>query len=678
MTQQSQFMLMFSLGPVQTFIAQARKTRDLWLGSYLLARLMEAAMKGMDKILVYPTNPTLETGSNVPDLPNKYVALFYDLEAAKEANKNSQQDIYTCWKNICNDVWEQTIKKHPPKQGIVTARGIWNRQTNPEVCFDVFWVIVEKNSAEDYGAWLKRTEDAFDARKRLRDFKIPYNQDNPSMTDEQGEKSTISGEREALRGEETSRESVRAFWKDLSSHLSSDDINPNGKERLDAIDMVKRFAYRAKKLEEKRISVGFPSTSSITTASYIERLLTAEIEEPALRAWLNITNRDELRQSKSYPRSIPYFQQPGKMLPGREEILQRDGDLYFPETFTAYRLKEDYNFPYTSTVERQATQQYADRSSRALKALLEATDRAEITRPTPYYAMIQMDGDQMGKLLGKVTGDTEHRAISEALSQFSRGSALDIVEKQYPARLVYAGGDDVFALAPLARDIARGNGIVTVLDLVDELQQEYHNRVAQPVSDQKRKQGVTASIGIAIAHHYTSLSYVRRMAKAAEELAKEHYGRDALVVTVIRRSGEQTRVGCHWRYPQLTMQPIELFTYFYELFKYDLLSPKCVFTLLEEAPALVKLEKDAQKSEIRRVLLRQSSDGKQKGSDKKKEIERLAEHLVNLAEAMDDDDRRKQDTIRSVELHSDQRRYGLVELLGWLLVAAFLARKEQE
>ena len=101
MNQQSQFMLLFSLGPVQTFIAQARKTRDLWLGSYLLARLMEAAMKGMDNVLVYPTNPILKAGSNVPDLPNKYVALLDDLEAAKEAAKNSQQGIYACWKSIC-------------------------------------------------------------------------------------------------------------------------------------------------------------------------------------------------------------------------------------------------------------------------------------------------------------------------------------------------------------------------------------------------------------------------------------------------------------------------------------------------------------------------------------------------------------------------------------------------
>ena len=80
-----------------------------------------------------------------------------------------------------------------------------------------------------------------------------------------------------------------------------------------------------------------------------------------------------------------------------------------------------------------------------------------------------------------------------------------------------------------------------------------------------RKELVTASAGIAIAHHYTSLSYVRRISKEAERLAKEHYGRNALVVTVLRRSGEQTRVGCKWLYPGLTneaQQPMRLFAKF--------------------------------------------------------------------------------------------------------------------
>src|SRR5205807_651291 len=136
--------------------------------------------------------------------------------------------------------------------------------------------------------------------------------------------------------------------------------------------------------------------------------------------------------------------------------------------------------------------------------------------------------------------------------------APELVEDNYPGRLIYAGGDDVFAIAPIARDAHVNGEPIMVLNLVDRLQQIYHDTVQEPVSDDKRKENVTASIGIAIAHHYTSLSYVRRVAKAAEELAKNHYGRDALVVTVIRRSGEQTRVGCHWQYPGLTMQPVEL------------------------------------------------------------------------------------------------------------------------
>ena len=59
MTQQ--YMLLFSLGPVQSFIAQARKTRDLWLGSYLLSVLMEAAMEHIKReSLVFPADPTIK------------------------------------------------------------------------------------------------------------------------------------------------------------------------------------------------------------------------------------------------------------------------------------------------------------------------------------------------------------------------------------------------------------------------------------------------------------------------------------------------------------------------------------------------------------------------------------------------------------------------------------------
>jgi CRISPR-associated protein Cmr2 len=658
MNQQGRFMLLFSLGSVQTFIAQARKTRDLWLGSYLLAKLMEAATEELKGDLVYPTDRIVDRERDIPDIPNKFVAIFRSSDEAHKAAEQSEIKIQRRWEEICNKVWQEIVAKHATND---TER-IWKRQTDSSLFFETYWVIVAEK-LEGYRQWLEYTEKLFDARKRLRDFE-------QQIQGEPGEKSTISGEREALRGERTDRKGVQDFWVSLTKMLSAHDIAKDGSERLDAIDTVKRFATKSPHIPDKP----FPSTSSIATASFVERLLIAPIDSGVLKKWQDETRGELIELPEDAIKAIPYLQQmlnrPG--VAERKWILRRDGDLYFPETFIPRRLEKDYNVTNISDSTRIAMN-----GGRALTTLLTATDELHITRPTPYYAMIQMDGDKMGILLSGVRDQREHVEISKALSLFSRKLAPELVEENYPARLVYVGGDDVFALAPLARDISKGDGIVTILDLVDKLQQEYHDTIAQPVSDQKRKQDVTASIGIAIVHHYTSLSYVRRMAKAAEELAKDHYGRDTLVVTVIRRSGEQTRVGCHWRYLGLTMQPIELFTHFYELFKYDQLSPKCVFTLLEEAPALVKLEKDAQQSEIRRILLRQSTEGKQKESDKKKEVGLLAEHLVKLAEAMDNDDRRKQDTNRSVELQSDKRRYGLVEVLGWLLVAAFLA-KEQE
>src|SRR5204863_5501618 len=106
-------------------------------------------------------------------------------------------------------------------------------------------------------------------------------------------------------------------------------------------------------------------------------------------------------------------------------------------------------------------------------------------------------------------------------------------------------------------------------------------------------------------------------------------GRNALVVTVLRRSGEQTRVGCRWDYPNLVdksqqpIRPIPLFLFFYDLFKDDVLSPKCVYNLLEESPTLVglypvdqedqsteenekerKSKKESRISEIKRILRR--------------------------------------------------------------------------
>ncbi len=217
--------------------------------------------------------------------------------------------------------------------------------------------------------------------------------------------------------------------------------------------------------------------------------------------------------------------------------------------------------------------------------------------------------------------------------------------------------------------------------MVGNLQKQYVQQIGGKVKDGD-KDKVTASMGIAIGHHLTPLSIVRRAATDAEKLAKNHYGRNSLVVTILRRSGEQTRVGCRWYYTEpdkpneLSIKPIALFKNFYQYFVCRQLSPKSIHVLLDEASTLVGLEACAQISEIKRVLKRQSSDQEPKRL-KDDVIERLATNIVQLACAMDKTnlDEKKQRQELSIELHSDGLRYGLVEVFGWLLVMAFLARE---
>src|SRR5205823_2736084 len=137
----TQYMLMFSLGPVQTFIAQARKTRDLWLGSYLLSKLMEAAMVGIDKLaneIVFPTKRTIkdeDTGrDDIPDLPNKYIAIFKTPEDAQKVARLSRKQIEDKWKEIGGEVWKQVIESNRTLkvEDKEAALKIWTRQTNPE------------------------------------------------------------------------------------------------------------------------------------------------------------------------------------------------------------------------------------------------------------------------------------------------------------------------------------------------------------------------------------------------------------------------------------------------------------------------------------------------------------------------------------------------------------------
>ena len=49
MSYQKQYLFLFNIGPVQSFISQARKTQDLYAGSRILGELIFAASEVAEK-----------------------------------------------------------------------------------------------------------------------------------------------------------------------------------------------------------------------------------------------------------------------------------------------------------------------------------------------------------------------------------------------------------------------------------------------------------------------------------------------------------------------------------------------------------------------------------------------------------------------------------------------------
>lgn len=144
-----------------------------------------------------------------------------------------------------------------------------------------------------------------------------------------------------------------------------------------------------------------------------------------------------------------------------------------------------------------------------------------------YIAVIAMDGDRMGGKLSSFTAQEEHREFSKTLARYAANVKISADD----GMLVYAGGDDVLAVVkakkafPIAEKLAE--------DFVKDL-------------NGGGCRDVTASVGIAIGSTKAPLQDLIKEAQVAESRAKHVYGRDALAVNILKRSGEILHWGCKW------------------------------------------------------------------------------------------------------------------------------------
>lgn len=149
-----------------------------------------------------------------------------------------------------------------------------------------------------------------------------------------------------------------------------------------------------------------------------------------------------------------------------------------------------------------------------------------------YIAAIQMDGDRMGTVLSDKNKDREFFSrFSKKLANFTQKEAEKII-KAHEGILVYAGGDDVLALLPACNAVQCARELREKF-CADEPDMPGSEKNLCPEADR-----VTLSAGISFAHWKTPLPRLVEEARRAEHRAKESYDRNALALSIVKRSGE--------------------------------------------------------------------------------------------------------------------------------------------
>ncbi|MDD2845468.1 MAG: type III-B CRISPR-associated protein Cas10/Cmr2 [Rhodoferax sp.] len=231
------------------------------------------------------------------------------------------------------------------------------------------------------------------------------------------------------------------------------------------------------------------------------------------------------------------------------------------------------------------------------QTLASVRENAQDDRLETYYSLLLMDGDCMGAWLAggenyaigyrqslhpqvqkgfdahargnpaitrygaqkRALSPGRHLAISGALNDFSLTVVRHVIEREHLGRLIYAGGDDVFAMLPVAdllpamqrlrhaysgHDPAHAGGVERNGLMLHQGFALLNGRLLRMMGSK-----ATASCGAVIAHHQAPLAAVRRELHAAEQRAKNEGGRDAFSITIIKRSGGALRLTAKWGEP---------------------------------------------------------------------------------------------------------------------------------
>lgn len=411
---EQKYLISIAIGPVQDFIASARRSRDLWFGSWLLSELSKVVAEEILKQkgeLIFPANLNGKVVNKILAIVDKPQNDFNN-DLRKIVNKKLH-DIYSKkFAQIKTKLSDAGLSKSDFKEDVAIKQ--------IEDLTEIYWTAVPYNPSK-YDECRNKVELLLNARKATRDF-------NAVTWGSIAPKSSLDGQRESVIEDDLIKNNEIKAQKIFGLRK---------KERLCGVGILKR-------LEEKGTDDRFFSTSHVASLPLILSLENNDKNKELVEDYVHeISN--QLNEIENLHR---YF---GKVPDGLEsEVFGKyDGHLLFEN-----RLKD---FPFENG--------NLDKAKKALKTFMLKAFGKEDKKPNPYFAMLQADGDRMGTVIDNQDTPEKHKDLSKALSKFAN-DVKDTV-KNHKGCLIYAGGDDVLAMLPLH----------TVLDCTRELADEFAKKL---------------------------------------------------------------------------------------------------------------------------------------------------------------------------------------------------------
>jgi CRISPR-associated protein Cmr2 len=228
-------LFLFQIGPVQTFIAQARRTQDLFIGSHLLSELATAGVMAASTMPGFKAIfPILENGQVKGGAPHRF-AFLCDANPTQVA-----EHVETSVKRRWHDGFALPVRSLVER---AVSNGNWADTFERQIdnWLEFYWVAVPyRNHVESF----QHASAAMAQRKYARMF---------TQVEEPGYKCTLTGAQSALN----------INWNRLRKHLQDSEgkiIRPN--ENLGSLALVKRLAAIAGCIQDRDYE-RFPSTNQI-------------------------------------------------------------------------------------------------------------------------------------------------------------------------------------------------------------------------------------------------------------------------------------------------------------------------------------------------------------------------------------------------------------------------------